>query len=89
MATLSASEVHALVAIENVTTRRLVVGLFRESGFNVLEEAKDADYALLYLRRGGTVKLNIIICDRLGSAGHEAILKFVRWNEGGLNPALP
>ena len=89
MATLSASEVHALVAIENVTTRRLVVGLFRESGFNVLEEAKDADYALLYLRRGGTVKLNIIICDRLGNAGHEAILKFVRWNEGGLNPALP
>jgi hemerythrin-like metal-binding protein len=89
LAMLPTSEVSALVAIENATTRRLVVSLLRESGYGVLAETKDPDHTLLHLRRGEMAKFNIIICDRLGGTGHVSVLKSVRWSEGVIPQSLP
>ena len=66
---------------------KLLVSLLRETGINELTTVDSVDYATLQLRHASTA-FKLVLCDRLGGAGHLDLLKFIRWDQHCLAPAI-
>ncbi|AVM72841.1 bacteriohemerythrin [Magnetospirillum gryphiswaldense] len=80
--------IDVLVAVAMPAVCRLLVGLIREMGINEVTVVDSVDFATLKLRHA-SITFNLILCDRLGGAGHLDLLKLVRWGRHGLAPSIP
>ncbi|CAA7622272.1 hemerythrin domain-containing protein [Magnetospirillum sp. UT-4] len=84
-----AKRVNALLAIENAATRKMVASLLRDSQYTIGDEALDVGHARLLLERVGADLYTVIICDKLGEAGHLDVLRYVRRETDRLPRSTP